>query len=90
MAERRAINGAHWPNARFWHLEQCLRSVGPTGAVTLLHIQAFDDALINSHRDDENCGTFGKLRYGYAPQGIPAAPERLIHVRCYHPFSLSL
>jgi hypothetical protein len=73
-----------------WHLEQCLRAVGPLGTVTVLHIQLVDDPLINSHADDENCMTYGKLRFGFPPQGIPPAPERFIHIRCYHPHSLSL
>lgn len=85
----RILNGSHWPNQRVWNIEQCLRAA--PGCVTVLHQQLVNDSLLGGRTaDDENCNTFGKLRYGFPLQGIPAAPERFIHVRCYHPNSLSL
>ena len=40
------------------------------GCVTLLHLQL---------------GWYGVLRYGLASDGVPAAPDRLLHIRMYHP-----
>ena len=85
----RDLNGAHLPNTRFYNIEQMLRVVGQRGTITALHISLVNDPLINAHADDENCNWYGKLRFGFEPQGIPPAPERFIHIRCYHPNSLS-
>lgn len=80
----RILNGSHWPNQRPYNIEQCLRAA--PGCVTVLHHQLVNDPLLGGRTaDDENCNVFGKLRLGFAPQGIPPAPDRLIHIRCYHP-----
>lgn len=82
----RLVNGMHWPNHRAWDIEQALRVARPRGSVTLLHHHMLDrDELIDQWGDAENEYVFVKLRDGWAPQGIPAAPERFVHVRMFVP-----
>lgn len=82
----RVVNGMHWPNHRPWNIEQALRAARPTGSVTILHHQMLRrDELIDQFGDVENEYVFVKLRDGWPPQGIPAAPERFVHVRMYVP-----
>lgn len=91
MAEQRSVRGAHVPNQKFYHIEQMLRVASQTGAVTILHVQMFNDPLFGGRNaDNENENWYYKLRFGHEPQGIPAAPERFIHVRMYHPNWTSL
>lgn len=95
MPTPRALNGVHWSNGAQWSNEQALRVAGPTGAVTLLHFQLFPETWlpgtnIRMTGEDENCLWYGKMRQGFPPQGIPPMPELFIHVRVYHPFSLSV
>ena len=88
---RRVVNGMHWPNQKTWNLEQLLRAVGDRGAVTVLHHQLFDmDEMTGHGGDHENLLTYGPLRFGVDParhgdtrEAIPAAPERLIHIRAF-------
>lgn len=91
MALQRSVTGVHVPNQKFYHIEQMLRAAGPTGAVTILHLQMFNDPLFGGRNaDNENENWYWKMRHGHPPQGIPAAPERFIHVRMYHPNWTSL
>ena len=85
----RHLNGAHWSNGAQWHIEQCGRAIGLYGSTTVLHFQLVEDKLIGMSSEDENCNLYGKLRWGFEPQGMPPAPERFIHIRCYHRNSLS-
>ncbi len=81
----RAVNGMHWSNDPQWDNEQALRAIGDAGALTALHFQLFPtDPISGLHGEDENCLWYGKWRYGFPPQGIPARPEMLIHLRLYH------
>ena len=80
---KRPMNGMHQSNGPQWDVEKYLESA--PGCVTLLHFQMKDDPTIQQNMDHENQGWFVKLRDGWPDQGIPAAPERLIHVRTYHP-----
>lgn len=81
---KRVVNGMHLANQGQWHIEQMLRVARDSGAVTLLHFMLFPkDTLSDNTGDVENRYWYGKLRFGFAPQGIPPAPERLIHVRLY-------
>jgi hypothetical protein len=75
----------HMPNQRQWHIEQALRAAGPLGTVTFLHVQLFDDPLLPSLADNENENWYIKAREGHPPQAIAPAPQRLIHIRMYHP-----
>jgi hypothetical protein len=84
MTAQRVTNGMHLPNQGMWHIEQMLRAARDTGAVTLLHFLLFPHDVISDNTGDiENAYWYGKLRYGWPAQGIPPAPERLIHVRLY-------
>jgi hypothetical protein len=85
----RHLNGAHWSNGAQYHIEQCGRAIGLYGSTTVLHFQFCEDKFLGMASEDENCNLYGKLRYGFEPQGMPAAPERFIHIRAYHPNSLS-
>lgn len=81
---KRVTNGMHLANQGQWHIEQMLRAARTNGAVTLLHFMMFPHDVISDNTGDiENAYWYGKLRYGWPAQGIPAAPERLIHVRLY-------
>lgn len=81
----RDLRGMHWPNSRVWDIEQCLRAA--PGCVTVLHHDLFPgpDVITGQTGDVENNYVYGKLRHGWAPQGIAPAPSRLIHIRAYHP-----
>ena len=43
------------------------------------------DEMIDQHGDVENAYWYWKLRHGWPAQGIPPAPERLIHIRLFQP-----
>lgn len=86
----RELNGVHWSNGPQWHIEQCLRAIGSLGALTCLHFQLTGDPLLGMSSEDENLNLYGKWRYGFEPQGIPARPEMFIHIRVYHPNSLTM
>ncbi len=82
----RVVNGMHISNERHWFVEDQIASAKATGAVTILHhLLVPRDTLADQWGDPENEYWFVKLRDGWEPQGIPPAPERLIHVRLYHP-----
>lgn len=82
----RVVNGMHVSNNRHWNIEQMLQAAKLRGAVTILHHLMFEhDDLAQQWGDQENAYWYNKLRWGWPPQGIPAAPERLIHVRMFHP-----
>ena len=77
MSLQRIVNGMHLSNGRQWFIEQCLEAAHPTGTITMLHFQGRDDPVIQQGADYENLGWYHKLRFGWAPQGIAPAPERL-------------
>ena len=81
MGDQRDVRGMHISNGPQWHVEDCLRAAGDDGAVTILHHLMRDDELTQQHSDIENGRWYSKVRIGHAPQGIPPAPNRLIHVR---------
>jgi hypothetical protein len=82
----RVVNGIHVSNQRHWDVEQMLRVDKGKGAVTILHHLMFPhDDMIDQYGDVENAYWYWKLRHGWASQGIPAAPERFIHMRLYQP-----
>lgn len=82
----RVVNGMHAPNRRMWDVEKCIASARGTGCITILHHLMFQrDTVADQFGDFENAYWYGKLRWGHAPQGIPPAPELLIHVRMFHP-----
>ncbi|MCC6618793.1 MAG: hypothetical protein IT341_07105 [Chloroflexi bacterium] len=85
MTDQRDARGMHISNGPQWHVEDCLRAAGDDGAVTILHHLMRDDPLTQQHSDIENGRWYSKLRFGHPPQGIPPAPNRLIHVRMYQP-----
>jgi len=83
---KRVVNGIHWSNQRHWWIEDACRVDRGRGCVTVLHHLLFPrDELADQWGDVENRYVFGKLRFGWKPQGIAAAPDRLIHIRLYHP-----
>lgn len=83
---KRVVNGMHVSNQRHWWVEDELRCDHGRGVVTILHHLMFPkDEIAGQWGDVENRYWFGKLRFGWRPQGIAAAPDRLIHVRLYHP-----
>lgn len=87
----RVVNGMHVGNTRHWHVEDMLRTDGGRGAMTILHHLMFPrDAMADQWGDVENAYWYHKLRHGWPAQGIAPAPERLIHVRLYHPAWKSL
>lgn len=82
----RVVNGIHVCNSRAWNIEQMLRVARTNGAVTILHHMMFPrDELVGQYGDVENAYWYNKLRWGWAAQGIPPAPERFIHVRLFQP-----
>ncbi len=81
----RVVNGMHLSNHRHWFVEDQIAASKATGALTILHhLMIPRDDLADQWGDPENEYWLCKLRDGWEPQGIPPAPERLIHVRCYH------
>lgn len=87
----RSVNGMHISNARHWYVEDQIAASKKRGAMTILHHLMFEyDALAQQWGDVENQYWFCKLRSGWQPQGIPPAPERLIHVRMFHPVWVEL
>lgn len=82
---QRAVNGMHVPNMQQWFIEQMLRVAKQSGAVTILDFLMFPSSPIANDQsgDHENDYWYWKLRHGWPPQGIPAAPERFIHIRAY-------
>jgi len=86
MSLQRVVNGMHIANSRQYDVEKCIASARGTGCVTILHhLMYARDEVAGQWGDIENRWWYGKLRFGHAPQGIPPAPELLIHVRMYHP-----
>lgn len=85
MAQPRFIGGTTFPNdSREWFVEQQLRDVaGPGGAMTYIHYQVVADPWAKSSPSADNAGLVGRIREGYAPKGIPAMPEQLVHIRFY-------
>lgn len=79
----RDIRGMHLSNGPQYHVEKMLEAA--PSCVTLLHFQMKDDPTLPQWSDRENENWIVKLRDGWPPQGIPPAPDRLIHVRMYHP-----
>lgn len=81
----RTIGGTTMSNdGREYFVEQQLRDVaGPTGAMTFIHFQVVADPWVKSSPSNDNAGFIGRIREGYAPKGIPAMPEQLVHVRFY-------
>ena len=75
---KRVVNGIHWSNQRHWWIEDACRVDRGRGCVTVLHHLLFPrDELADQWGDVENRYVFGKLRFGWKPQGIAAAPDRL-------------
>lgn len=86
MSLPRVVNGMHLPNRKMYDVEKAIASAKGTGCVTILHHLMFPrDDVADQWGDVENRYWYGKLRHGWPAQGIPAAPELLIHVRMYHP-----
>jgi hypothetical protein len=86
----RHLNGMHASNGGQYGVEQCLRACGGLGAWTCLHFQLVSDPVLGMSSEDENLNYYGKIRYGWQPQGIPPRPQLFIHIRVYHPNSLSV
>lgn len=86
MTLTRVVNGMHVANRMQYDVEKCIASARATGCVTILHHLMFEkDDVAQQWGDFENRYWYNKLRKGWAPQGIPPAPELLIHIRMYHP-----
>lgn len=86
MTLPRKVNGMHIANRKQYDVEKCIASARGTGCVTILHHLMFPrDEVAGQWGDVENRYWYGKLRHGWPAQGIPPAPELLIHVRMYHP-----
>lgn len=82
----RVINGMHVGNGGQWFIEDMLKTDDRRGCMTILHHLMFPrDEIAGQWGDVENAYWYWKLRNGWPAQGIPPAPDRLIHVRLFHP-----